>query len=149
MKNWLIIFFCFVVALVLYRLMVRYDINIVVNRHIKYLNCDIKYKHEVTNWSGSSLFWAKNKWEEDSARNVLIKCLCEGYPISKDSLSKGYIEDFFSSDSWSQSNYIKLKPLQIDTTVLIDTAMKYFGEIRNVYMQLINIQVIQLFSKRF
>jgi hypothetical protein len=129
---------CIILGFVIYDLMVRFDINIVVNRHYKYLDCDVKYKHAVTNWRESTMYWPTNNWQKDSAKSVFIRCLCDRYILSKDSITKDYIMSFYDTDVWFQENYLRdVRYSVLDTSILMRHREEIFSSELNA-LQAIN-----------
>ena len=153
MKNWIIILICLILGFVIYILFGKYNSYIIGSQHFKYQDCNIKYKQEYINWNQSSMFDPNNRWLEDCAKATFIKCLCEKYIVTRDTIIKDYVESAYREDNWYQNNFIG-KVRGLDTTILMNNKENIFrndpiGEKAIIKFRNDTIALIKILSTRF
>lgn len=96
---------CIVLGYVIYYMVGKYNSFIFGPSHFKYQDCDIKYDQEYLNLDYNSATDPNNRWLEDSAKSVFIKCLCDKYILTRDENIKNLIDSIYYGDTWYQGNF--------------------------------------------
>jgi hypothetical protein len=121
MKTWKLLFLTIILGLLIYELL---QSDIVITRKLKSSDCKIKYKYHLR--YNQQEF---NNMSARTAKNKLIRCLCEKYYQTRDSSVGDYILDFYKSDYNSRFEYfdnvLQSKP---DSLILVQHLTEIFQD---------------------